>query len=104
MYRFVYLVPLLVMGRSRPHKRDVFAAYLSNEARTLLKALLQREPARRAGYGPQGSREVQKSPFFKGINWRKLEEGLVLSPFKPVIKNDDSVENFDKIWTDLVRS
>lgn len=47
---------------------------------------------------------MQKSPFFKGINWRRLEEGLVSSPFKPVIKNDDSVENFDKIWTDLVTS
>lgn len=78
------------------------AAYLSNEARNLLKALLQREPAKRLGFGPKGSWEVQRNPFFKGINWSQLEEGLVPSPFKPVIKNDDSVENFDKIWTDLV--
>lgn len=78
------------------------AAYLSNEARTLLKALLQREPTKRAGYGPNGSQEVQKNAFFRGIHWKKLQEGQIASPFKPVIRNDDSVENFDKIWTDQV--
>ena len=69
----------------------------------LLKSLLQREPAHRLGYGPNGSRDVQGHPFFKSMNWKKLREGAVQSPFKPNVKQDDSVENFDKIWTDQVR-
>ena len=97
-------MPVLSRSTSQKSGSGFPAAYLSNEARALLKALLQREPARRVGYGPQGSQDVQNSPFFKGLNWRKLEEGLLSSPFKPVIKDDDSVENFDKIWTDLVIS
>jgi len=83
---------------------DAPAAYLGNEARTLLKSLLQREPAHRLGYGPTGSQDVQKHPFFRSMNWKQLREGAILSPFKPTVKEDDSVENFDKIWTDQVRS
>ncbi len=68
----------------------LLAAYLGNEARALLKSLLQREPAHRLGYGPTGSQDVQKHPFFRSINWNKLREGAVASPFKPTVKQDDS--------------
>lgn len=76
------------------------AAYLGPDAQKLVRALLQREPTKRLGYGPSGSRDVQNHPFFKGINWKKLMDCELQSPFKPTLQEDDSVENFDKIWTE----
>ena len=76
------------------------AAYLGTEASALLKLLLVREPTKRLGYGPDGSRNVQQHPFFRGINWKKLMDCELASPFKPTIQHDASVENFDRIWTD----
>lgn len=65
-----------------------------------MKALLQREPSKRLGFGADGSRNVQSHAFFRGINWKKLMDCELASPFKPTIREADSVENFDKIWTD----
>ena len=87
----------------QPVMLGYFAAYLGSDAQRLVKALLQREPTKRLGYGPQGSQNVQSHPFFKNINWQKLQDGKLSSPFKPTLEQDDSVENFDKIWTDQVR-
>ena len=75
--------------------------YLSTEASNLLKGLLTKEASKRLGFGPTGSADVMKHAFYKGVDWKKLEARDVLSPFKPTIRTIDSVENFDKIWTDL---
>jgi p70 ribosomal S6 kinase len=75
--------------------------YLSTEAQNLLKGLLTKEASKRIGFGPSGSADVMKHAFFKGVDWAKLEARDVASPFKPTIRSMDSVENFDKIWTDL---
>lgn len=77
------------------------AAYLGTDARNFLKALLQKDATKRLGYGPTGSADVMKHPFFKTIKWDKLMNKEIVSPFKPAIRTIDSVENFDKIWTDL---
>lgn len=75
-----------------------YPKFLSCDALSLLKGLLARDPAKRLGAG--GSDEVKKHPFFKGINWAKLEKREIHPTFKPTVKNCLSVENFDKIWTD----
>lgn len=75
--------------------------YLSSEASSLLKGLLTKEASKRLGFGPTGSADVVKHAFFKGVDWKKLQMRDVPSPFKPTIRSIDSVENFDKIWTDL---
>ena len=79
----------------------MFADYLSSEATSLLKGHLTKEASKRLGYGPTGSADIMKHAFFKGVDWKKLEKREIASPFKPTIKSIDSVENFDKIWTDL---
>ena len=48
------------------------AAFLSTAAQSLLKALLEREPAKRLGSGPQGSEAVMAHPFFRPISWARL--------------------------------
>lgn len=75
--------------------------YLSSDAASLLKGLLQKEAPKRLGFGPQGSSDIMQHSFFKGIDWKKLEKRGVASPFKPTVRSHDSVENFDKIWTNL---
>ena len=118
-----------------------------------MKGLLQKEAPKRLGYGASGSADVRSHPFFKPVNWGKLERRevgrciqercssggedewggggersrermctpahvaapappsrppaptpqhpQVPSPFRPTIRSVESVENFDKIWTDL---
>ena len=77
------------------------AAYLSTEACSLLKGLLQKDATKRLGFGDNGSKDVMSHAFFKSVDWKKLEARQIPSPFKPSIKSHESVENFDKIWTDL---
>lgn len=48
------------------------AAFLSTAAQSLLKVLLEREPAKRLGSGPQGSEAVMAHPFFRPISWARL--------------------------------
>lgn len=75
--------------------------YLSTEATSLLKGLLQKEQSKRLGFGPKGSQDVMTHAFFRQVDWKALKERTVPSTFRPTIKSPDSVENFDKIWTDL---
>lgn len=75
--------------------------YLSREAASLLRALLQREPPKRLGYGASGSDDVKAHAFFAGVEWNALLAGSIESPFRPTLRHDASVENFDTIWTDL---
>ncbi|KAL6770959.1 S6K1 [Auxenochlorella protothecoides x Auxenochlorella symbiontica] len=76
-------------------------SYLSTPAANLVKALLQKDPTKRLGYGPAGSADIKAHPFFRSINWGLLEQRKVASPFLPSVSHVESVENFDRIWTDL---
>ena len=75
--------------------------YLSPEASSLLRALLQREPHKRLGFGATGSDDVMAHAFFAPLDWAALLRSELPSPFVPTLRAHDSVENFDKIWTDL---
>ncbi|GFR47425.1 hypothetical protein Agub_g9046 [Astrephomene gubernaculifera] len=77
-----------------------YPKFLSSESQNLLKGLLTRDPAKRLGSGPDGSDAVKRHPFFKPINWTKLEARQIESKFKPTVSCNMDVGNFDKIWTD----
>ncbi|KAK9807282.1 hypothetical protein WJX73_007625 [Symbiochloris irregularis] len=69
--------PFRAKGRQQLQKQILSSKlklppYLSSEAQSLVKALLTREPSKRLGYGPSGSADVQKHPFFKVIKWDAL--------------------------------
>jgi len=78
-----------------------FPSWLSSGSLSILKGFLTRDAKKRLGYGPHGSQSVMSHPFFKGINWEKLMKREIPSPFRPAVKSNQSIENFDKIWTDL---
>ncbi|GIL85509.1 hypothetical protein Vretimale_13370 [Volvox reticuliferus] len=77
-----------------------FPKFLSSDSQNLLKGLLTREPAKRLGGGPDGSEAVKRHPFFKSINWGKLEGRQIESKFRPNVSCNMDVANFDKIWTE----
>lgn len=53
------------------------------DVKDLCSRLLSKNPNQRLGCQSSGGREVQSHPFFKEINFRMLEAGLVEPPFKP---------------------
>ncbi|KAL0039247.1 hypothetical protein WJX77_012674 [Trebouxia sp. C0004] len=77
-----------------------YPSFLSRNAQTLLKGLLVRDVEKRLGHGPEGSKAVMDHPFFSCINWDKLQRREIPSPFKPSTQGLNSVENFDKMWTE----
>ncbi|KAI3425001.1 hypothetical protein D9Q98_008382 [Chlorella vulgaris] len=98
--------PFRAKGRQQLQKLITTAkfklpSYLSSDVQNLVKGLLQKDASRRLGYGPSGSADVMRHAFFKTVDWKKLELRQVPCPFKPTIKSNESIENFDKIWTDL---
>ncbi|KZV32078.1 3-phosphoinositide-dependent protein kinase 2-like [Dorcoceras hygrometricum] len=53
--------------------RDIrFPNYISAEARDLIDQLLDIDPSKRPGAGPNGYASLKKHPFFKGIDWKNL--------------------------------
>ena len=42
---------------------------ISVEAKNLMVTLLNRNPTKRLGAGPDGANEIQRHPFFASINW-----------------------------------
>lgn len=74
-------------------------SYLTTEAHSLLKGLLQKEPPRRLGSGPNGGDEIKAHKWFRTINWKKLEAREIGPKFKPDVTGKDCTANFDKCWT-----
>ncbi len=76
----------------------------SPEARDLIRALLQRDPAQRLGSrSGDGAKEIQAHPFFRGIAWEKLDRKEVAPPFVPKDGGGGEgavdVVNFDTTFT-----
>lgn len=71
----------------------------TEDAKQILSELLSVEPKKRLGYGPDGLKNIKKHPYFKEIDWEKLEKREILPPFVPKIKNDTDVGYFDKMFT-----
>ncbi|KAG0714777.1 Protein kinase C, brain isozyme [Chionoecetes opilio] len=71
---------------------------LSKESKECCKGFLTKQPLKRLGCGPKGEEDVRTHPFFRRIDWEKLENREVQPPFKPRISNPRLGENFDPIF------
>jgi len=72
-----------------------FPKYFSEEAKSLLRGLLERNPKRRIGHGQGDAEDVKKHPFFKSIDWTKLENKEIEPPFRPCLKSELDTRFFD---------
>lgn len=76
-------------------------SYLSTEAHSLLKGLLQKEVSKRFGSGDGGSNEIKNHKWFRSINWRKLDSREIQPSFRPNVTDNLCIENFDKKLTSM---
>ncbi|TXG49962.1 hypothetical protein EZV62_025837 [Acer yangbiense] len=76
-------------------------AFLSSEAHSLLRGLLQKDVSKRLGSGPGGSEEIKSHKWFKAINWRKLEAREICPSFLPEVAGQHCVANFEECWTNM---
>ena len=53
---------------------------MSLEARDLILNLLNRNPKKRLGAGPDDTNELKRHVFFKGIDWAAVEQGKLQMP------------------------
>lgn len=75
--------------------------YLSSEAHSLLKGLLQKEPSRRLGSGLDGGDEIKGHKWLRPINWKKLEARELQPKYIPDVSGKDCTANFDQCWTTM---
>lgn len=70
-------------------------SYLSEEARSILVQLLNRNPYKRLGAGKKGALEIKEHPFFNGFSWSDAENRKLPVPrpyIKKVVKQDIGLE------------
>ncbi|CAD6571770.1 MAG: hypothetical protein TREMPRED_000366 [Tremellales sp. Tagirdzhanova-0007] len=78
-----------------------FPDEVSGEARSLLAALLDRDPARRLGV--RGAQDIKNHPFFsRHIDFKKLWQKATPPPFKPAVTSAIDTSNFDEEFTSEV--
>nr|XP_025610538.1 serine/threonine-protein kinase AtPK2/AtPK19 isoform X3 [Arachis hypogaea] len=76
-------------------------AFLSSEAHSLLKGLLQKDARKRLGSGARGSEEIKSHKWFKSVNWKKLEAREIRPSFVPEVSGKHCVANFEERWTNM---
>ncbi|XP_052184642.1 3-phosphoinositide-dependent protein kinase 2-like [Diospyros lotus] len=100
--------------------RDIrFPNYFSEAASDLIDRLLDTDPSRRPGAGPDGYASLKSHPFFKGVDWKNLS---TQSPPKLALAQKDidansgsassseagnrirlaSIESFDSKWQEFL--
>uniref|UniRef100_A0A668VWR7 G protein-coupled receptor kinase n=1 Tax=Oreochromis aureus TaxID=47969 RepID=A0A668VWR7_OREAU len=74
----------------------------SKECKDICEGLMEKDPTKRLGFKNNECAELKNQPFFKDINWGRLEAGMVPPPFVPdpkmvYAKNIDDVGAFSTI-------
>ena len=72
---------------------------VSEEAKSVINRFLEKDPGKRLGR--EGLEEIQKEPFFYGINFDDLKKKKYKASFIPNINLDDLSNNFDEEYLEL---
>uniref|UniRef100_A0A8C0IGQ8 G protein-coupled receptor kinase n=1 Tax=Bubo bubo TaxID=30461 RepID=A0A8C0IGQ8_BUBBB len=62
---------------------EVYSHKFSEEAKSICKMLLTKDVKQRLGCQGEGATEVKRHPFFKSMNFKRLEAGMLDPPFVP---------------------
>ncbi|TSK58075.1 Protein kinase C eta type [Bagarius yarrelli] len=79
----------------------IYSSWLSNEAENVLRGFLTKDASHRLGCieSEGGEMTIISHPFFRELDWEKLNNRELDSPFKPRIKSSEDVNNFDPDFT-----
>ncbi|KAF8397923.1 hypothetical protein HHK36_016849 [Tetracentron sinense] len=99
-------LPLIGSNRQKIQQKIIneeakLPVFLTREAHSLLKGLLQKEASKRLGGGPGKSEEIKRHEWFKPINWKKLEAREIKPSFCPRVTGKQCIANFEGCWTNM---
>lgn len=72
----------------------------SSDSISILKALLERNPAKRLGSGADDAESLRKHSFFQKIKWDDLENKKIKPDVVPYVNGPADLRNIDKMFTD----
>ncbi|KAG9139725.1 hypothetical protein Leryth_016667 [Lithospermum erythrorhizon] len=79
--------------------RDIrFPDYFSEEARDLIDRLLDTDPSRRPGSGPDSYALLKKHAFFRGVDWNNLRSQMPPTVALDAKAQTSSCDNQDSSW------
>jgi len=75
-----------------------FPPFLSDNCKSLIVGLLNRDPKKRLG-SKDDVEDIKSHPFFKDLSWAKVMKKDIDVPYKPKVKAADDTSNFDNTFT-----
>ena len=107
MYEMLYGKPLFNFTNpnidANEFKKPIpFYNCFSEDAKDLISQLVQLDPTKRIGAGPNGFENLKKHKYFEEINWDDLENKKIEPPFIPELESPTDLKYFDRIFTDEV--
>ncbi|KAG9346349.1 hypothetical protein JZ751_006660, partial [Albula glossodonta] len=61
----------------------VYSDSFSADCKAICEGLLEKDPLKRLGFKNNSCDELKNQPFFKNLNWGRLEAGMLKPPFVP---------------------
>merc|ERR1712193_434218 len=74
-----------------------FPKYFDKNAKTLVKKLLTADLSKRYGNLKDGADDILKHKWFASLDWQKLEAKEITPPYKPQVKDDKDMSNYENI-------
>ncbi|KAJ3411148.1 hypothetical protein HDV05_002662 [Chytridiales sp. JEL 0842] len=84
------------------HNELLFPPGFSEKAQSLVRGLLDRDPKRRLGGGPNDAEDIKRHAYFADVDWEKLLKKQVKPPFKPKVESETDTSNFDPTFTESI--
>ncbi|EGC32113.1 hypothetical protein DICPUDRAFT_38849 [Dictyostelium purpureum] len=84
------------MYRKIMMEKLTFPHFISQEARSLLELLLERDPEKRLA----DPNLIKRHPFFRQIDWELLFQKKIPPPFIPNVKGSADTSQIDPVFTD----
>jgi hypothetical protein len=61
---------------------------------------LEKEPSKRLGF-KRGTEEIKEHPFFADMDWNKMYDRKLITPYKPILDSQDDTKHFVPEITDI---
>ena len=74
--------------------------FVSENAKSLLKGLLKRDPKKRLGGGSRDAEEIKEHKFFEDVNWKNVYEKKIKPPKAMKINSNMYIFNKPKFFAD----